>query len=89
MEKITKKISNIEKVLSEMQKEIIIIKNTTNNTNATNSLNVSKNFANKNNLSIKTNREALHKAKNFFKLSKNYFQLTEKEKFFPKEKRLV
>ena len=89
MEKINKKISNIEKALTEMQKEIIFIKNNASNTNATNSLNVSNNFANKNNLSIKTNRESLHKQKSFLKLSKNYFQLTEKEKYFPKEKKLL
>ena len=89
MEKINKKISNIEKALTEMQREITLIKNNTSNTNATNSLNVSNNFANKNNLSIKTNRETLRKQKSFLKLSKNYFQLTEKEKYFPKEKKLV
>jgi len=89
MEKINKKISLLEKTLMEMQKEITTIKNSTYNTNATNSLNVSNNFANKNNMSIKINREILHKPKNLFKISKNYFQLTEKEKYFPKEKKLI
>ena len=89
MEKINKKISLLEKTLMEMQKEITTIKNSTYNTNATNSLNVSNNFVNKNNMSIKINREILHKPKNLFKISKNYFQLTEKEKYFPKEKKLI
>ena len=89
MEKINKKISLLEKTLMEMQKEITTIKNSTYNTNATNSLNVSNNFANKNNMSIKINREILHKPKHLFKISKNYFQLTEKEKYFPKEKKLI
>ena len=89
MEQITKKISNIEQTLTEMKKEITNIKNSTYNTNATNSLNVSNNFHNKNNFTLKTNREIINKAKDILKLSKNYFQLTEKEKYFPKEKTLV
>ena len=89
MERITKKISYIEQTLSEMKKEISNIKNSNYNTNATNSLNVSNNFTNKNTLTLKTNREMLNQAKNILKLSKNYFQLTDKEKYFPKEKKLV
>lgn len=88
MEKISQKISFLEKTLIEMQRDLTNIKNSTYNTNATNSLNASNNFTNINNKSIKTNRESFHKPKNLFKLSKNYFQLTEKEKYFPKEKKL-
>ena len=88
MEKISQKISFLEKTLIEMQRDLTTIKNSTYNTNATNSLNASNNFTNINNKSIKTNRESFHKPKNLFKLSKNYFQLTEKEKYFPKEKKL-
>ena len=88
MEKISQKISFLEKTLIEMQRDLTNIKNSTYNTNATNSLNASNNFTNINNKSIKTNRESFHKPKNIFKLSKNYFQLTEKEKYFPKEKKL-
>ena len=87
MEKINQKISFLEKTLIEMQRDITTIKNSTYNTNATNSLNASNNFVNKNN-QLKTNRETIHKPKNLFKLSKNYFQLTEKEKYFPNEKKL-
>lgn len=88
MEKISQKISFLEKTLIEMQRDLTNIKNSTYNTNATNSLNASNNFTNINNKSIKTHRESFHKTKNLFKLSKNYFQLTEKEKYFPKEKKL-
>ena len=88
MEKISQKISFLEKTLIEMQRDLTNIKISTYNTNATNSLNASNNFTNINNKSIKTNRESFHKPKNLFKLSKNYFQLTEKEKYFPKEKKL-
>ena len=88
MEKISQKISFLEKTLIVMQRDLTNIKNSTYNTNATNSLNASNNFTNINNKSIKTNRESFHKPKNLFKLSKNYFQLTEKEKYFPKEKKL-
>lgn len=88
MEKISQKISFLEKTLIEMQRDLTNIKNSTYNTNATNSLNASNNFTNINNKSIKTNRESFHKPKNLFKPSKNYFQLTEKEKYFPKEKKL-
>ena len=88
MEKISQKISFLEKTLIEMQRDLTTIKNSAYNTNSTNSLNASNNFTNINNKSIKTNRESFHKPKNLFKLSKNYFQLTEKEKYFPKEKKL-
>ena len=88
MEKLSQKISFLEKTLIEMQRDLTTIKNSAYNTNSTNSLNASNNFTNINNKSIKTNRESFHKPKNLFKLSKNYFQLTEKEKYFPKEKKL-
>ena len=89
MELINKKISNLEKALTEMKKEITTIKNSTNNTNSANSLNSSNNFKNINNPALKTNRESIQRAKNILRLSKNYFQLTEKEKHFPNEKKLV
>ena len=89
MESINKKISKLEKALTEMRREITTIKNSTYNTNATNSLNVSHNNHNKNNFTLKTNRENIHKNKNILKLSKNYFQLADKEKYFPNEKKLV
>ena len=89
MESINKKISKLENALTEMKREITTIKNSTYNTNATNSLNVSHNNHNKNNFTLKTNRENFHKAKNILKLSKNYFQLADKEKYFPNEKKLV
>ena len=88
MEKITQKISFLEKALIEMQRDLTTIKKSTYNTNATNSLNSSNNFTNINNKSIKASRELFHDPKNLFKLSQNYFQLTEKEKYFPKEKKL-
>ena len=89
MENLSKKVMHLEKTITEMQKEIMIIRNSASNTNATNSLNVSKNFSNKNKLSIKTNRDAIFKDNNFFKVSKNYFQLTDKEKYFPSNKKLL
>jgi hypothetical protein len=87
MENLNKKISKLEKALTEMKRELTTIKNSAYNTNATNSLNVSHN--NKNNTTLKTNRENIQKAKNILKLSKNYFQLADKEKVFPNEKKLV
>ena len=87
MESLNKKISKLEKALTEMKRELTTIKNSAYNTNATNSLNVSHN--NKNNTTLKTNRENIQKAKNILKLSKNYFQLADKEKVFPNEKKLV
>jgi len=89
MENLSKKVMHLEKTITEIQKEIMIIRNSASNTNATNSLNVSKNFSNKNKLSIKTNRDAIFKDNNFFKVSKNYFQLTDKEKYFPSNKKLL
>ena len=86
MEKLSKNILDIEKSLTEMKNEITNIKNSTNNTNATNSLNISNNYQNKNS---HRNEGKFFKSKNNLKLSKNYFQLSAKEKYFPNKKNLL
>ena len=86
MEKISKNILDIEKALSEMKNEITNIKSSTYNTNSTNSLNISNNIHNKNN---ERNKGKFQNYKNNLKLSKNYFQLAEKEKYFPHQKNLL
>ena len=94
--KLNNEIKNNPEINEEKKEDKKIIENNiintlkdNENTNATNSLNVSKNFSNKNKLSIKTNRDAIFKDNNFFKVSKNYFQLTDKEKYFPSNKKLL
>ena len=86
MEKISKNILDIEKALSEMKNEITNIKSSTYNTNSTNSLNISNNIHNKIN---ERNKGKFQNYKNNLKLSKNYFQLAEKEKYFPNQKNLL
>ena len=86
MEKISKNILDIEKALSEMKNEITNIKSSTYNTNSTNSLNITNNLHNKNN---ERNKGKFQNYKNNLKLSKNYFQLAEKEKYFPNQKNLL
>ena len=75
MEKISKKISYIEKTINKMQKEITTIKKTY-NTNATNSFNNSSNYIHN---SAKMCKNKLLRSKKPYS-QKNYFQLSEKEK---------
>ena len=82
MEKITKKISYIEKTINKMKKEINTIKNTY-NSNATNSFNNNSNYINR---STKINKNKLLKNQKL-NFQKNYFQLSEKEKKYYEDKK--
>ena len=78
MERINKKIFNIEKTLNKMKKEISSIKSITYNTNTTNSsYNKCINIKNKNS-SLNNNKDNCKKMKKLYTL-KHYFQLTDKE----------
>jgi len=84
MDKITKNISKIEKTLFEMKNEITNLKNLTYNTNATNSLNNSINYLTKNYHSIKI-KDTVRTSRKKLKIARNYFQLSDKEKYFPSQ----
>ena len=86
MEKINKKLTNIEKTLNKMKKEISTIKTITCNTKAaTNSCNNSINLIKKNDTKniLQVNSQ---KNKKQIQLTKNYFQLTNKEKKYYENK---
>ena len=82
MEKITKKISYIEKTINKMKKEINTIKNTY-NSNATNSFINNSNYINRS-TKISKNKQLKNQKLNF---KKNYFQLSEKEKKYYEDKK--
>jgi hypothetical protein len=82
MEKINKKLFYIEKTLDKMKKDISTIKTITYNTKDINSCNNSINFS-KNLLQVNSNNI---KNKTKAHLTKNYFQLSDKEKKFYENK---